>query len=97
MPLHAPGPSPHLPHQPRLLEVHEVAYQLRCSQETVRRLIRSGKLPAARLGSHFRVKQSDLDAFIDSLMVHIAFGERAIDRQLSEATTQLTRSRKASR
>ena len=32
------------------LSVGEVALHLRCSEETIRRLIRSGSLPAARLG-----------------------------------------------
>jgi excisionase family DNA binding protein len=54
-----------LGHLPRLLEVHEVAYQLKSSQEFVRRLIRQGRLPAIRLSSHWRVDARDLEAYID--------------------------------
>jgi excisionase family DNA binding protein len=51
---------------PRLLEVHEVAYALKSSQEFVRRLIRDGRLPAVRLGAHWRVDARDLEAYIDA-------------------------------
>jgi excisionase family DNA binding protein len=62
---------PLLPHPPRLLEVHEVAYQLKCSQETVLRRIRTGQLVAIRLGTRsWRVDPHDLQAFIDAQRVH---------------------------
>jgi excisionase family DNA binding protein len=62
---------PLLPHPPRLLEVHEVAYQLKCSQETVLRRIRTGQLVAIRFGTRsWRVAPHDLQAFIDALRVH---------------------------
>jgi excisionase family DNA binding protein len=62
-PLHASPPS-------RLLEVHEVAYLLKVSHETVLRFIRKGQLIAVRLGTRsWRVKQSDLDAYIDAQRV----------------------------
>jgi len=61
--------QPDPPH-PRLLEVHEVAYQLKCSQETVLRLIRHRKLAAIRFGSRsWRVDPADLKAFIDAQRV----------------------------
>jgi len=56
-----PHPMPHVPH---VLEVHEVAYSLKCSQETVRRLIREHKLLAFRLGAHWRVDADELKAFM---------------------------------
>lgn len=59
-------PSDPLAPLPRLLEVHEVAYQLKSSQEFVRRLIRQGRLPAIRLSSHWRVDARDLEAYIDA-------------------------------
>lgn len=65
MPLELGSPASHPPLQ-RLLEVHEVAYYLKCSQETVRRLIREGKLTAIRLGTQWRVDPSDLKAFMDA-------------------------------
>jgi excisionase family DNA binding protein len=74
------------PHPTRLLEVHEVAYQLKCSQETVRRLIRERKLAAIRLGTQWRVDPPDLQAFIDAQRVQIAAVERAIDQQLGTAS-----------
>jgi len=62
-----PHPSP----PRRLLEVHEVAYVLKCSQETVRRLIRNEELPASRpFGRSLRVKAQDLDALIDARRVN---------------------------
>lgn len=73
---------------PRLLEVHEVAYQMKCSQETVLRLIRTRKLAAIRFGARsWRVDPRDLQKFIDanrvaSLEERIARDERALDQQL---------------
>ncbi len=55
------------PHVPRLLEVHEVAYLLKCSHETVLRLIRKQKLIAVRLTDRsWRVKATDYDAFVEA-------------------------------
>ena len=49
----------------RLWEVHEVAFKLKSSVETVRRLIRDRKLTAIRLGARsWRVHPGDLDAFL---------------------------------
>ncbi len=76
------------PHLPRLLEVHEVAFQLRCSQETVLRLIRKRKLAAVRLGMRaWRVDPADLKTWIDAqrVRVQIASAERAIDRRFAAA------------
>jgi excisionase family DNA binding protein len=50
---------------PRLLEVHEVAYQLKGSDEAVRRLIRSGTLDASRDGNKWRVEQRALEAYLE--------------------------------
>jgi excisionase family DNA binding protein len=43
-----------------LLTRAEVARYLRVSDRTVSRLIRAGKLPAARIGRAVRIQQSDL-------------------------------------
>lgn len=43
-----------------LLTRAEVAQYLRVSDRTVSRLIRTGKLPAARIGRAVRIRQSDL-------------------------------------
>lgn len=42
------------------LPVHEVAAKLACCEETVRRMIRTGKLPALKVGSTYRVAGSTL-------------------------------------
>jgi excisionase family DNA binding protein len=81
---------------PRLLEVHEVAYHLRCSQEQVRRLIRAKKLTAIRFGPRsWRVDPRDFQAFIDArreravLEQAIGHAEREIDRRLESAADRL--------
>lgn len=50
-----------------LLTAEEVAEQLRVNVNTVRRYIRSGRLPAIRLGKGYRVRAEDLEAFLRSL------------------------------
>jgi len=53
--------------QPDLLKVSSVAIEIDCHPNTVWSWIRSGALPAVRLGSRLvRVRKSDLDAFIES-------------------------------
>lgn len=43
------------------LTVSEAAGRLACSGQTIRKLIRSGKLPAYRIGRDFRIIESDLE------------------------------------
>ena len=50
----------------RLLTVREVADAIRVSTMTVYRLIRAGDLPAIRVGKHFRIRESDLSAYLDA-------------------------------
>jgi excisionase family DNA binding protein len=47
-----------------VLTVAEVAGALRVSSMTVYRLIKSGELPALRVGKNIRIRTSDLDAFL---------------------------------
>ena len=52
----------------RWLTVAQVAERFQISQETVRRWIRNGDLPVLELGglkAGYRVREDDLDAFID--------------------------------
>jgi excisionase family DNA binding protein len=56
----APTPGSH-----ELLTAEDVRAYLRVNARTVYRLIRSGELPAARVGRQWRVSRSDLDAFLD--------------------------------
>mgnify|MGYP003654081851 CR=1 FL=1 len=48
-----------------ILSVKEVADYLRVEHKTVRKLIDEGKLKAARVGRGLRVKESDIEAFLD--------------------------------
>lgn len=50
----------------RFLTVQEVANLLRVSTMTVYRLIKSGDLPAVRVGRSFRVRDGDVDAYLES-------------------------------
>jgi excisionase family DNA binding protein len=50
--------------RPRFLTVAEVASMLRVSTMTVYRLIKSGQLPAARVGKSYRVREEDVDSYL---------------------------------
>ena len=52
-----------------LLTAAEVAEQLRVSTMTVYRLIRRGELPAVRVGRNYRVREGDLEAFLEAQVV----------------------------
>ena len=49
------------------IPLQEAARKLSCSEDTVRRMIKSGRLPALRLGNHIRISERDI---IKSLQVH---------------------------
>jgi excisionase family DNA binding protein len=53
---------------PQLLTVAQVAELCACSQDTIRRRIREGDLPAVRLGAggrkHLRVDPADLELWL---------------------------------
>ena len=53
-------------HDHRLLTVREVADDVRVSTMTVYRLIKSGALPAIRVGKHFRIREVDLSRYLDA-------------------------------
>jgi excisionase family DNA binding protein len=46
------------------LTVADVAKQLQISEDTVRRWIKTGKLPALKIGKEWRVAPDDLEAFL---------------------------------
>ena len=48
-----------------LLTVEEVAQKLKMHPDTVARLLRAGKIPAYKLEGSWRVKQSDLDQYVE--------------------------------
>ena len=49
----------------RFMTVGEVAAILRVSTMTVYRLINAGQLPAVRIGRSFRVREEELDRYLD--------------------------------
>lgn len=53
----------------RLLTVREVADTMRVSNMTVYRLIRAGELPAIRVGKHFRIRDHELNDYLESQTV----------------------------
>lgn len=58
----------------RLLTVREVADLMRVSTMTVYRLIRAGELRAIRVGKHFRIRESELNAYLDNQTVRATDG-----------------------
>ena len=48
--------------------VQEAAEYLERSSEAVRRAIRSGRLPAARIGRRWRIRRTDLDAMFEAVV-----------------------------
>lgn len=50
----------------RFLTVQEVADLMRVSSMTVYRLIKSGELRAARVGRSFRVREDDVNAYLEA-------------------------------
>ena len=60
----------------KLLTVQEVADTMKVSQSTVRRLIRRGLIAAYKVGDRgqLRVKEDDLDEYVESQRVLVATG-----------------------
>ena len=52
-----------------LLTVSEVANAMRVSNMTVYRLIRNGELPAVRVGKNYRLRETDLERFLEERSV----------------------------
>ena len=48
----------------RLLTVNEVADLLRVSRMTVYRLIKSGEMPALRVGRNYRLREEDIHNYL---------------------------------
>ena len=53
-----------MPTQDRFLTVREVADLMRVSTMTVYRLIRQGDLRATRVGRSYRLRESEVDAYL---------------------------------
>jgi excisionase family DNA binding protein len=54
-----------------LLTVAEVAAGMRVSNMTVYRLIKTGELPAVRVGKGYRIREADLRRFLDERSVRV--------------------------
>jgi excisionase family DNA binding protein len=50
----------------RLWTVSELADHMRVSNMTVYRLIKAGELPALRVGKNYRLRGSDIAAYLDA-------------------------------
>jgi len=48
----------------KLLTVNEVANILRVSNMTVYRLVKSGQIPAIRVGKNYRIKENDVNDYL---------------------------------
>jgi excisionase family DNA binding protein len=80
------------PHS-RWLEVSHCAHRIGFSQGFIRKLIRTGKLPATMFETRWRVKERDLEAYIERCQAQIALRESAIDELLSTARGQVREAR----
>ena len=59
-----------------LVTVAEVAAAMRVSNMTVYRLIKSGELPALRVGKNYRLRESDVERFLVERSVSAESGSR---------------------
>ncbi len=50
-----------------IMTVSEVAEYFKISEVTTYKLVQEGKIPAFKIGRHWRVKRSDLTEFIEKL------------------------------
>ena len=48
------------------MTLEEVAAYLRLSKDTVYRMAQSGRIPASKVGTQWRFRQVDVDAWIDA-------------------------------
>jgi excisionase family DNA binding protein len=65
-----------------MLDIEQVADQLKVSESTIRGLVRSGKLRAYRIGGkrgRLRFKEADLTAYVDSTLVRPEHGDDDTD------------------
>lgn len=55
----------------KLYTIAEVAEILKVTERTVYNYVKSGSIPAAKIGKHWRIKEADLKAFIDNAIINI--------------------------
>jgi excisionase family DNA binding protein len=56
--------DPKAPVQPATVSIPDAARYLGVSADTVRRLIRGGALPHARIGNSIRIRRADLETYL---------------------------------
>ena len=56
----------------KFLTVAEVASMMRVSTMTVYRLIKAGQLAAIRVGKNYRIRQADLQSYLDASTTSVA-------------------------
>jgi len=54
-----------------LLTVGEVARTMRVSNMTVYRLVKSGQLPAIRVGKNYRIRRTDVERYLNERVVFV--------------------------
>ena len=59
----------------QLLTVGEVASLMRVSNMTVYRLIKAGQLGAIRVGKNYRIRQSDMERYLDQRSINVEGAE----------------------
>ena len=57
-----------------LLTVSEVAHTMRVSNMTVYRLIKSGDLPAVRVGKNYRIRDAQVERYLAERSVQVVEG-----------------------
>jgi excisionase family DNA binding protein len=50
----------------QVFTIKEVAEVLSCSTDTIRRLVKSGEMKSAKVGSDYRISRSDLESYYRS-------------------------------
>ena len=78
-----------------MLTVPEAAKRVRREPETVRRWIRSGRLPARKAGTHYLIAEEDLDELVGQAGLPLPEGWRrtATGEPMPHVTGALRRSR----
>ena len=56
------------------MTVAEVAQLMRVSTMTVYRLIKAGDLPAVRVGKSYRIREADINGYLDSRYIDTGTG-----------------------
>lgn len=51
----------------QIMTINDVAEYLKISEVTTYKLVQDGKIPAFKIGRHWRVKRDDLSEFIEKL------------------------------